>query len=219
MTLSPLMPTNLETVYSRGKNMDFILASKNNHKLKELNRILLPLGVNIKLESDLGIVLPEVDETGTTFEENAELKARSACKVSGLPAIADDSGMCVDGLDGAPGVYSARFAGEEQDDEANIDKVLFLLDGQPDGSPARKARFISSICCCFPDGRKLTATGACEGEIALERHGHNGFGYDPIFMVGELSFAEMTDEQKDKISHRGVALRQFAEIIKDYLED
>ncbi len=199
--------------------MDFILASKNKHKLKELNRILLPLGVNIKLESDLGIVLPEVDETGTTFEENAELKARSACKVSGLPAIADDSGMCVDGLDGAPGVYSARFAGEDQDDEANIDKVLFLLDGQPDGSPARKARFISSICCCFPDGRKLTATGACEGEIALERHGHNGFGYDPIFMVGELSFAEMTDEQKDKISHRGVALRQFAEIIKDYLED
>lgn len=199
--------------------MDFILASKNKHKLKELNRILLPLGVNIKLESDLGIVLPEVDETGITFEENAELKARSACKASGLPAIADDSGMCVDGLDGAPGVYSARFAGEEQDDEANIDKVLFLLDGQPDGSPARKARFISSICCCFPDGRKLTATGACEGEIALERHGHNGFGYDPIFMVGELSFAEMTDEQKDKISHRGVALRQFAEIIKDYLED
>ena len=199
--------------------MDFILASKNRHKLVELSRILSPLGVNIKLESDLGITLPEVDETGTTFEENAELKARSACEASGLPAIADDSGMCVDGLDGAPGVYSARFAGEDQNDEANIDKVLGLLKDAPEGSPERKARFVSAICCCFPDGSKLTAEGVCEGEIALERHGYNGFGYDPIFLCGDLSFAEMTDEQKDKISHRGVALRKFAVIIKDYLGD
>ena len=199
--------------------MDFILASKNRHKLIELSRILSPLGVNIKLEGDLGITLPEVDETGTTFEENAELKARSACEVSGLPAIADDSGMCVDGLDGAPGVYSARFAGEAQDDEANIDKVLYLLKDAPAGSPERKARFVSAICCCFPDGSKLTAEGVCEGEIALERHGYNGFGYDPIFLCGDKSFAEMTDEEKDKISHRGVALRQFAVIIKDYLGD
>lgn len=199
--------------------MDFILASKNKHKLAELSRILSPLGVNIKLESDLGITLPEVDETGTTFEENAELKACSACEASGLPAIADDSGMCVDGLDGAPGVYSARFAGEDQNDEANIDKVLGLLKDAPEGSPERKARFVSAICCCFPDGSKLTAKGVCEGEIALERHGYNGFGYDPIFLCGDLSFAEMTDEQKDKISHRGVALRKFAVIIKDYLGD
>lgn len=199
--------------------MDFILASKNKHKLVELSRILSPLGVNIKLESDLGITLPEVDETGTTFEENAELKARSACEVSGLPAIADDSGMCVDGLDGAPGVYSARFAGDDQNDEANIDKVLGLLKDAPEGSPERKAMFVSAICCCFPDGSKLTAKGVCEGEIALERHGYNGFGYDPIFLCGDLSFAEMTDEQKDKISHRGVALRKFAVIIKDYLGD
>ena len=199
--------------------MDFILASKNKHKHVELSRILSPLGVNIKLESDLGITLPEVDESGTTFEENAELKARSACVVTGLPAIADDSGMCVDGLDGAPGVYSARFAGEDQNDEANIDKVLDLLKDAPEGSPERKARFVSAICCCFPDGSKLTAEGVCEGEIALERHGYNGFGYDPIFLCGDLSFAEMTDEQKDKISHRGVALRKFAVIIKDYLGD
>ena len=197
--------------------MDFILASKNKHKLVELSRILSPLGVNIKLESDLGIILPEVDETGTTFEENAELKARSACEASGLPAIADDSGMCVDGLDGAPGVYSARFAGEDQNDEANIDKVLELLKDAPKGSPERKARFVSAICCCFPDGSKLTASGVCEGEIALERHGYNGFGYDPIFLCGDLSFAEMSDEQKDRISHRGVALRKFAVVIKDYL--
>lgn len=199
--------------------MDFILASKNKHKLVELSRILSPLGVNIKLESDLGITLPEVDETGTTFEENAELKACSACEASGLPAIADDSGMCVDGLDGAPGVYSARFAGDDQNDEANIDKVLGLLKDAPEGSPERKARFVSAICCCFPDGSKLTTEGVCEGEIALERHGYNGFGYDPIFLCGDLSFAEMTDEQKDKISHRGVALRKFAVIIKDYLGD
>lgn len=198
--------------------MDFILASKNRHKLDELSRILAPMGIRVLLESETGIDFPEVDETGETFAENAELKARSACSVSGLPAIADDSGLCIDGLDGAPGVYSARFAGEGHDDEANIDKVLTLLKDEPVGSSERNARFVSSVCCCFPNGDKITAEGCCHGVIATERHGSNGFGYDPIFMVGELSFAEMSDGQKDAVSHRGNALRAFEEKIKIYLE-
>lgn len=197
--------------------MDFILASKNRHKLAELHRILSPMGVNIILESDLGVTLPEVEETGTTFAENAALKARSACAACGLPAIADDSGLCIDGLNGAPGVYSARFAGDQHDDDANIDKVLHLLQEEPAGSASRRARFVCSICCCFPDGTELTASGVCEGEIARERHGSNGFGYDPIFLRDGRSFAEMSEEQKDAVSHRGNALREFADKIREYL--
>ncbi len=198
--------------------MDFVLASKNKHKLNELNRILSPMGINVLSESDSGISFPEVEENGTTFAENAELKACSACKASGLPAIADDSGLCIDGLNGAPGVYSARFAGDNHDDEANNDKVLALLADYPIDAPERKARFVSAICCCFPDGSKIEAEGICEGVIGTERHGANGFGYDPLFLCDGISFAEMTDAQKDAISHRGNALRVFSLKIKEYLE-
>lgn len=190
--------------------MEFLLATKNAHKIGEMNRILAPLGIRVVGEGDCGVALPEVEETGATFAENAALKARSACRASGLPAIADDSGLCIDGLDGAPGVYSARFAGEGHDDQANIDKVLTLLADVPVGDPRRKARFVCSICCCFPDGTDVTATGACEGEIATERHGENGFGYDPVFLCGDVSFAQMDAAAKDAVSHRGRALRAFA---------
>mgnify|MGYP000219556265 CR=1 FL=1 len=191
--------------------MDFILASKNKHKLAELSRILSPLGVNIKLESDLGITLPEVDETGTSFEENAELKARSACEASGLPAIADDSGMCVDGLDGAPGVYSARYAGEHGNDDANNKKLLNALEGLEPKD--RGAAYVSVVCCVYPDGRKLMARGECRGTIGYEEIGDGGFGYDPLFMVGDRSLAEMTAQEKDAISHRGNALKELQKIL------
>ena len=197
--------------------MKFLLATKNEHKISEMNRILAPLGILVIGEKDCGVALPEVEETGTTFAENARLKALSACKVSGLPAIADDSGLCVDGLDGAPGVFSARFAGDGHDDQANIDKVLALLSSFPLGHPARNGRFVCSICCCFPDGQELTETGVCEGTMATERHGDNGFGYDPIFLCGGNSFAEMTAEEKDTVSHRGKALRAFAKSSQEWM--
>ncbi len=198
--------------------MKFILASKNRRKLEELNRILLPLGIGVVNEQDIGIELPDVDETGDTFEENARLKAESACKIANLPAIADDSGLCVDGLDGRPGVYSARFAGPEQNDDANIDKLLDLLKDIPLADPRRNARFVSAICCCFPDGRSFTVRGESHGYIDVCRRGENGFGYDPVFICNGVSFANMTDEEKDKVSHRGIALNKLAEKLKEYME-
>lgn len=199
--------------------MKFLLATKNEHKIREMNRILEPLGIRVIGEKDCGVALPEVEETGTTFAENARLKAMSACRASGLPSIADDSGLCIDGLNGAPGVYSARFAGDGHDDKANIDKVLRLLSALPPGDPGRKGRFVCSICCCFPDGRELTETGVCEGRIATECHGDNGFGYDPIFLCGDTSFAEMDGERKDAVSHRGKALRAFARALQEWMGD
>lgn len=196
--------------------MQYIIATHNMKKLKELSRILLPLGIEAVTDRDLGLSLTEVEETGSTFEENAYLKAASACKESGLPAVADDSGLCVDALDGAPGLYSARFAGEGASDEEKIDKLLKALEGVP--QQERTARFVSSICCVFPDGTVLTARGECEGEIALTPSGEGGFGYDPVFVTGGKSFASMTAEEKDAVSHRGRSLRAFSQVLKNYLE-
>jgi len=195
--------------------MDFVLASKNKKKLNELHRILTPLGINVLGEGENGISFPEVEENGTTFEENSMLKAESACKACGLPAIADDSGLCVDALDGAPGVYSARFAGEGHSDDDNNDKLLKLMANVPDDK--RTARFVSVVSCCFPDGRKFSVRGECEGVIAHSLQGDGGFGYDPLFIVEGVSFGLLTAEQKDALSHRGKALRLFAEKIKEYI--
>ncbi|MBQ9414219.1 MAG: XTP/dITP diphosphatase [Clostridia bacterium] len=196
--------------------MTYIVATHNAHKLKELSRILLPLGIQAITDREYGCVLPEVEETGTTFEENAYLKAASACKETGLPAIADDSGLCVDALDGAPGVYSARFAGEGASDEEKIEKLLRELRGLP--RDHRTARFVSCICCVFPNGETLTVRGTCEGLIADAPHGNGGFGYDPVFLVGEKTFAELTPAEKDAVSHRGRALRAFSERLQEYLK-
>ena len=193
--------------------MDFLIATHNLKKRDELQRILSPLGINVFTADEKGITLTEAEETGETFAENAFIKAESGCKESGMPCIADDSGLMVDYLDGAPGVYSARFGGEHGNDDKNIDKLLSLLENVP--AEQRTARFVSSVCCVFPDGEKLTAEGKCEGIIAFERHGSNGFGYDPVFMVGDKSFAEMTKEEKDKISHRGNALREMKKILEN----
>ncbi len=162
------------------------------------------------------MVLPEVDETGKTFEENAELKARSAMNFTGKAAVADDSGLRVDYLDGAPGVYSARFAGEHGNDSKNNALLLSKLKNVP--KKDRSAHYVCAICCIFPDGKMITAKGECYGEIGFECIGNSGFGYDPLFIVNGRSFGQYSDEEKDKISHRGNALRLFADKLKNSLE-
>ncbi|MBQ3093797.1 MAG: RdgB/HAM1 family non-canonical purine NTP pyrophosphatase [Clostridia bacterium] len=196
--------------------MKYIIATHNAKKLTELSRILVPLGIEAVTDRDLDIALTEVEETGTTFEANAYLKAASACKESGLPAVADDSGLCVDALDGAPGLYSARYAGEGASDEEKIAKLLDALKDVKEED--RTARFVSAICCVFPDGRQLTARGECEGTIAFAPSGNGGFGYDPVFLVGDKSFADMTAEEKDAVSHRGRSLRAFSDVLAAYLK-
>lgn len=195
--------------------MKFVIATHNAHKLIELQRILTPLGIKGVTDRDLGIELPEVEETGTTFAENAYLKAASACQVTGLPAIADDSGLVVDALGGRPGVYSARYGGEEAtDDDRNV-LILNEMKDVPKGE--RSARFVASVCCVFPNGDVLRAEGTFEGEIGYAPAGENGFGYDPIFVVGDRTSAEMSSAEKDAMSHRGNALRVFSKDLAAYL--
>ncbi len=195
--------------------MDFLIATHNMKKRDELQRILSPLGVHVLTADEAGVDLTDVEETGATFEENALLKARSGCKEGKMPCIADDSGLCVDALDGAPGVYSARFAGEHGNDDKNNEKLLSLLSDVP--PEKRTARFVSTVACVFPDGRELVVRGECEGKIGYEKRGENGFGYDPLFYVGERTFAEFTPEEKDAVSHRGNALRALTEALPAYL--
>lgn len=194
--------------------MKLVLASKNPNKLAEMQEILSALGVEVVMESDVGVDV-DVEETGTTFEENAALKARAVCAASGLPAIADDSGLCVDALNGAPGVYSARYGGEEMDDAGRCRLLLGSMRGQMD----RRCGFVSAICCVFPNGDEITARGECRGTLAYAPQGENGFGYDPIFFVPEKkkTFAQLAAEEKNAISHRGHALREFKEKLQDYL--
>lgn len=194
----------------------FIIASNNPHKVEELDRILNPLGIKSVTAKDAGINLSEVEETGETFAENARLKAQAAYKISGMPAVADDSGLMVDALGGAPGVYSARYAGENATDADRISKLLTELKDVPENE--RTAAFVSSICCILDDGSMIEVSGRCNGKIAFEPVGEGGFGYDPVFVVADgRSFAQLTAEEKDKISHRGNALRALkAELEKYY---
>ena len=187
--------------------MKVILASQNQHKLVELSAILSQLGVEIALESEYGLDI-DVDETGTTFEENSLLKAEAVMKASGLPVLADDSGLMVDALDGAPGVYSARYGHKSSDGE----RTAFLLENMKDvPDEKRTAKFVCVITCLWPDGRKIVARGECPGVITREVHGENGFGYDPVFYLPELgmTYAELPSEQKNAISHRARALQEF----------
>ena len=191
--------------------MKYIIATHNMKKRNELARILEPLGVEVLTAEQAGIELTDVEETGTTFEENARLKRESGCKESGMPCIGDDSGLVVDALDGAPGVYSARYAGDHGNDPANIALLLENMKDVPDEK--RTARFMCTVCCTYPDGREIVVNGTCEGKIGYEPKGDGGFGYDPVFMVGDKSFAELAAEEKDKISHRGNALKALAEAL------
>ena len=193
--------------------MIFVIASNNEKKIRELDRILSPLEIYAKTAAQLGKELDEVEETGTTFEENAELKARAACKKTGYPAIADDSGLVVDALDGRPGVLSARYAGEGATDAEKINKLL--VEMMQTGTTDRSAHFGCVICCCFPNGETIFAHGRCDGTIGYAPRGKNGFGYDPIFFVeGNKTFAELSDNQKDVMSHRGKALKELARLLK-----
>ncbi|MEA4994492.1 MAG: RdgB/HAM1 family non-canonical purine NTP pyrophosphatase, partial [Oscillibacter sp.] len=157
----------------------------------------------------------DVEETGETFAENAMLKAKAVCAAAGLPAIADDSGLCVDALNGGPGVYSARYGGPELDDRG---REMLLLNSMR-GVPTRSAHFETAVACAFPGGDTLTAAGRCEGAIAFAPIGSGGFGYDPVFLVPEeaKTFGQMTEEEKAEVSHRGKALRAFAEELRTYL--
>ena len=195
--------------------MKYVIATHNAHKLIEMRRILEPLGIEAVTDRDLGVELPEVEETGTTFAENAYLKAASACAYTGLPAIADDSGLAVEALGGAPGVYSARYAGEDATDADRNAKLLDALKDVPAGQ--RQAKFVSAVCCVFPNGDVLRTEGEFHGEIAFAPAGENGFGYDPIFLVGDRTSAQMTPAQKDAVSHRGRALALFSEKLRGYL--
>ena len=194
--------------------MKFVLATHNPKKLAEMSAILSQFGVEVMSPKDLGITV-DVEETGTTFAENAMLKARAICEAANLPAIADDSGLCVDALGGAPGVYSARYGGEGLDDAGRYRLLLSNLRGQP----TRAAHFACAIVCAFPNGDTLTAEGRCDGAIAYAPMGEGGFGYDPVFLVPEKAktFGQLTAEEKSAISHRGKALQAFAAKLETYL--
>lgn len=193
----------------------FVLATHNTKKLEEMSAILSKLGVQVVSPGELGITV-DVEETGETFAENAMLKARAVCAASGLPAIADDSGLCVDALNGGPGVYSARYGGEELDDRGRYMLLLNSMRGQT----TRAAHFACAVACVFPNGDTLAAEGTCPGTIAFAPMGEGGFGYDPVFFVPEKArtFAQLTAEEKAEISHRGRALAEFAEKLGTYLK-
>ena len=196
--------------------MKVILASQHQHKLVELSAILSQLGFEIALESEYGLHV-DVDETGTTFEENSLLKAEAVMKASGLPVLADDSGLMVDALDGAPGVYSARYGHKSSDAE----RIAYLLENLKDVPAERRtAKFVCVITCLWPDGRRIVARGECPGQILFAPKGTGGFGYDPVFFVPELrkTFGQLTAEEKASVSHRGKALRAFAAALDDYLK-
>lgn len=196
--------------------MKFIIATNNQKKLKELERILNPLGINAVSGKEEGISLDDVEETGTTFAENAYLKAEAAFKKTGLPSVADDSGLCVDVLDGRPGIYSARYAGENATDEDKNNKLLAELNDVPEKD--RTAHFTCTICCILPSGEKIEVEGVCEGSIAFEPHGNGGFGYDPIFKYGDKSYADLSSDEKDAVSHRGKALRKLKAELEKYFD-
>ena len=187
--------------------MKFVIATHNQGKIVEFRRMLEPMGIEVVMAE-----LSEPEETGKTFGENAYIKAESACRETGLPAVADDSGLCVDYLDGAPGIYSARFA---EPGKRRL-TVLEKLHGVPEEQ--RGAHFVSAVCCVFPNGDRIDAEGKCFGAIAQESRGENGFCYDSIFVQDGRTFGEMSDQEKDARSHRGKAFEEFERKLKEYLE-
>ncbi len=195
--------------------MKFIIATNNKKKLVEMERILKPLGIEAVSAKDAGVVLDEVDETGTTFGENAFLKANAAYIKTGMPAVADDSGICVDALGGRPGIFSARYSPEDcVTDEDRTAKILEELQGVPDEK--RGAHYTCAICCILPDGSKIEIEETCEGKIGYEFIGDGGFGYDPIFYFGDETCAQISGEDKDKVSHRGKALRKLQAALREH---
>ena len=192
----------------------FILASKNKHKAEEINKILGD-GFKVITQEDAGFGDIDVIEDGKTFEENSIKKAEAIMKASNMPTIADDSGLCVDALDGAPGIYSARYAGEGASDQDKINKLLENLSDIPDEK--RTACFVCVVSLSYPDKETLTFRGECKGRISKAPSGSGGFGYDPIFYLDEYkcTMADVGEKTKNKISHRANALKKFAEYVKN----
>lgn len=192
--------------------MKILIATKNIGKVKEFQSMFKDFGIEVISLLDIKNS-PDVEETGVTFEENAILKAEAICSIMNIPVIADDSGLEVDALEGRPGVYSARYAGSEKSDEANMNKVLNELRGV--GQSKRTARFVCALAFARPDIKTFVVRGTCEGEILSEKRGTEGFGYDPIFYLPQLdcSMAELSKDEKNKISHRAVALQKLKDFI------
>lgn len=186
--------------------MKVVLASHNQKKMVEMKAILSQMGVEVLSQAEVGVDL-EPEETGTTFEENARIKAQAVMEATGLPAIADDSGLMVDALGGDPGVYSARYGGPGLDDTGRWQLLLKNMAGESN----RACKFVSVICCAFPDGGEVMARGECPGILAQGPSGDGGFGYDPIFYLPQLgkTMAQLTPAEKNQISHRARALAGF----------
>ena len=196
--------------------MKFVLATHNPNKIREMGAILGQFGVEVVSPKELGITV-DVEETGSTFAENAMLKAKAICELAKLPAIADDSGLCVDALNGAPGVYSARYGHKSSDAE----RIAYLLENLKDVPAERRtAKFVCVITCRWPDGRRIVARGECPGQILFAPKGTGGFGYDPVFYLPELekTYAELAPEEKNAISHRARALQAFCRIYREEFE-
>lgn len=187
---------------------NIILATNNSHKLREVREILEPLGITVLSQQEAGVQV-EPEENGSTFAENAEIKARAVYAETGLPVLADDSGLCVDALDGAPGVYSARFApvGEL------CSKLLSMMQDVP--AEQRTAKFVTDIAFIDENGQLLICEGECCGTIGYEERGTNGFGYDPVFFYGDRSFAELSAQEKNQVSHRANALKKLYDVLKE----
>ena len=196
---------------------DLVLATRNKGKIEEVQRLISEHAPHIRLRSVAEFGVDDVDETGSTFEENALLKASTIARLTGLPALADDSGIAIDALGGAPGVYSARWSGVHGDDGANIAKVLEELADVPESD--RGAQFVCVIALAMPDGRHVTVRGEVEGRVRTAPVGEYGFGYDPIFQPAgfQITTAQMDPKTKDSISHRGKALREIAPKIAPFI--
>jgi XTP/dITP diphosphohydrolase len=188
---------------------ELVAATGNMGKLRELRELLEPLGIKVFAPAECGIAGLEVEETGNTFEENAMIKAVAYAKAAGMPAVADDSGLMVDALDGAPGIYSARYGGEGHDDAWRVGYLLSNLVKVPDGE--RGGRFVSALAYATPLGEGFVVRGECEGLILRQPKGSGGFGYDPIFLFEPdgLTFSQLSEERKNEVSHRGAAMRRF----------
>ena len=193
------------------KLSEVVFASHNAGKIKEIKELLQPFGINVKSSSDME--LPDVEETGATFAENSLLKSQTIAKFTDLPCIADDSGLCVDALNGAPGVYSARYA-PNRDFDKGMEKLLSEMAQSPNKS--RKAHFSCAISFAFPDGSYKLFEGRVDGQIALEKHGNGGFGYDPLFVPHGFakSFAQISKKEKNSVSHRGRAVEKLKAYLK-----
>ena len=193
--------------------MKLVAATQNKHKLEEIYKIIKDFDMELVPMNEAGLGDLDIEETGTTLEENSFIKADTVCRLTGCAAVADDTGLMVDALDGAPGVYSARYAGDHGNDAENRRLLLENMKDKTD----RRARFASVITLVYPDGKKLVAVGECHGSILYEERGERGFGYDAVFLPDgfDRSFAEITMEEKNSVSHRGRALRKLQEMLEN----